>query len=155
MFNWPTYVEYQLWSWKYSSIFLLLIQPHLRPHFTFYGLSDKIKDWGPTNVYYQFWSWKYCHFFLLLIQGFFLPFLGPSGISLGLGSGSKILFGPPYVDYSFWFWKYSPIFLFLIRPHLGPFCPFWVLRGYFLGGVRLKNFFGTYLHRLTPFILQV
>ena len=45
---------------------------------------------------------------------------------------------------------------FLICPYFGPllhfFGPFWVIFGV---EVRFKNIFGTYLHRLTTFILEV
>ena len=37
----------------------------------------------------------------------------------------------------------------------GYFCTFWAFWGYIWGWVRLKKIFGTYLHRLATFILEV
>ena len=37
-FSEPTYVVNQLWSWKYSLIFLLLLRPNLGPFLPFLGL---------------------------------------------------------------------------------------------------------------------
>ena len=55
-----------------------------------------------------------------------------------------------------WFWKYCPIFFVFNSAKFGTF--FALLRPFgaiFGVGVRFKNFFGTYLHRLTTFILEV
>ena len=97
-----------------------------------------------------------------VVWDLFRTFLGPLGIFfplglfLGLRSGSNTFLEPTNVDYQFLFWKYSPIFLFSIWPNFGPFCNFLGPSGLFLGlGFRLKNFFGTCLHRLTTFILEV
>ena len=80
----------------------------------------------------------------------------PLGLFLGSRSGSKTFLEPTNVDYQFLFWKYSPIFWFFIRPNFGPFFAFFGLFGAIFGvGVRSKNFFGTCLHRLTTFILEV
>ena len=38
----PTYVENQLWFWKYSPIFLFIIWPNLGPFFTFFGPFEAI-----------------------------------------------------------------------------------------------------------------
>ena len=62
---------------------------------------------------------------------------------------------PINVDYQFWFWNYNPIFCFDSAPFwafLDLFGPFWAIFGV---GVRSKNFFGTYLHSLTTFVLEV
>ena len=48
-----------------------------------------------------------------------LELLGPLGLSLGLGSGSKAFLGPTYVENQLWLWNYSPIFLFLFWPQFG------------------------------------
>ena len=56
------------------------------------------------------------------------------------------------VDYHFWFRKYSPIFNFKFDPILGLFGSFGANFGF---GVKSKKFFGTFLHRLTTFILDV
>ena len=55
------------------------------------------------------------------------------------------------VDYHFWFRKYSPIFNFKFDPILGLFGSFGANFGF---GVKSKKFFGTFLHRLTTFILD-
>ena len=51
-------------------------------------------------------------------------FLGPLGLFVESGSGSKSFLEPTYVVNQLWFWKYSPIFLLILRPTLGPFLPF-------------------------------
>ena len=54
-----------------------------------------------------------------------------------------------------WFWKYCPIFFVFNSAKFGTF--FALLRPFgaiFGVGVRFKNFFGTYLLRLTTFILE-
>ena len=84
-------------------------------------------------------------------MGPLLQFLGPFGLFFGSGSGSKTFLELTNVDYQFVFWKYSHIFLFWIRPNFGPFRTFRALQAIFGVGVRFKNFFGTYLHRLITF----
>ena len=42
--------------------------------------------------------------------GHFGTFFHPSGLFLGLESGSKTFSGPFYTDNQLWFWKQSPIF---------------------------------------------
>ena len=62
----PTYVNNQLWSWKYSPIFLFLIQPHFRLFSSFYNKTSFLHFgiwknrsrnsahfsliWGPKNL---------------------------------------------------------------------------------------------------------
>ena len=46
-------------------------------------------------------------------------------------------------------------FLFLIQQNLGPFCTFWAFRDYLWVGVWFKNFFGTYLCKQSPLVLEV
>ena len=59
--------------------------------------------------------------------------------------------GLPNIDYQLWFKKYGPIILFLSGPFL-PFIGPWEL---FLElGLGSKNF-GTYLHKVTTFVLDV
>ena len=56
---------------------------------------------GLTYVDYQLWFLKYSPIFLFLIWpnlGTFWHFLDPSGLFLGLGSGSKTFLGPTYID---------------------------------------------------------
>ena len=108
-----------------------------------------------TNVDYQFLFWKYSPIFLFSIRpnfGLFWNFLGPLGLFLGSGSDSKTFV-----------WKFSPTCLFLIQQHFGLFCTFWGPLGLYFWpfgaifgvGVRSKYFFGTYLHSLTTFVLEV
>ena len=105
------------------------------------------------------------HYLLFLIQpylGLVFTFLGPSGLFFGpsgLFSGSEsgltIILRPTNVDYQFLFLNYSPIFLSSIQPNLALFAflgPFRAILGLESGS---KTFFGTYLHRLTTFILEV
>ena len=54
----PTYIVTQLWLWKYTPIFLLLLQPNLGPFLPFLGLlglflglgSDSKTFLGPTYI---------------------------------------------------------------------------------------------------------
>ena len=46
-------------------------------------------------------------------------------------------------------------FLFSNHLHLGPFCSFWSLLFYFWVGVRFKNFYRAYSHRLSTLVLEV
>ena len=103
-------VDYQIWFWKYSPIFLFLIWPHLGPLALFWAIrcyffgplrlflglgSDSKTILEPTYVVNQLWFWKYSLIFLLLLRpnlGPFLPFLGLWGLFLGLRSGSKTFF---------------------------------------------------------------
>ena len=65
-------------------------------------LGVRIKTFlEPNNVDYQFLFWKYSPIFLFSIRpnfGLFWNFLGPLGLFLGLGSGSKTFLGPAYID---------------------------------------------------------
>jgi len=133
------------------------------PYGAIFGVEVRLKTFlEPTNVDYQFLFWKYSPIFLFLIRPNFWLFFTFSalrgyffcllGLFLGSRSGSKMFLEPTNVGYQFLFWKYRPIFLFFIRPNFGPFCTFWALFGV---GVRFKDFFGTCLHRLTTFILEV
>ena len=71
---------------------------------------------------------------LLLFFGLFGAIFYPSGLFLGLGSGSKTFFEPNYEYYQLWFSKYSPIFLFFNSVKIwGLFCTFWLFRGQFWG----------------------
>ena len=138
----PTYVDNQLWFWKYSSIFLFLIRPNFGPLLHFFGLSGLsfwpfraifgvgvwFKNIFGTNICRQsslvleiqlylfvFDSVKFWSFFVLF---------GPFGTIFGLGSGSKTFLRLAYIDNQLWFWKYSHIFLFLSQPHSGSFYVF-------------------------------
>ena len=48
----PTYVDYQLWAWKYSHIFLLVTQPGLGPFFLpfFWALGGFV--WVLLGLYF-------------------------------------------------------------------------------------------------------
>ena len=87
--------------------------------------------------------------------GYFLHILVLLGLFFGLGWGPKRFLTPINVDYQFWFWNYNPIFCF----HSAPFGAFLDLFGSFGAifgvGVRSESFFGTYLHSLTTFVLEV
>ena len=142
-------------------------QPMLKINFGF----------GSTSLTFCF---KFRH-----ILGLFCTFLGPFGlffVPLGLflefGSGSKTFLEPTYVVNKLWFWKYIILtisikcqqcilsgdccrfglgsialsFCFYFGQIWGLFCPFWAIFGV---EVRYKNIFGTYIHRLTTFILEV
>ena len=116
----------------------------------------------PTNVGNQFLFWKCSPIFLFLIWPNLGPFffLGPSGLFLGLGSGSKLFWG---LDNQLWFWKYSPIFMFLIWPHLeyffnffNPLGLFWAFWGYFFGLSQFRKHFVDYqfwFHKNSPILL--
>ena len=80
--------------------------------------------------------------------GYFLHILVLLGLFFGLGWGPKRFLTPINVDYQFWFWNYSPIFFF----HWAPFGPFGAIFGV---RVKSQNFFGTYLHSLATFVLEV
>ena len=87
--------------------------------------------------------------------GYFLHILVLLGLFFGLGWGPKRFLTPINVDYQFWFWNYSPIFFFhwaQFGVFLDLFGPFGAICGV---GFRSKNFFGTYLHSLTAFVLEV
>ena len=140
----PTYIDNQLWFWKYSHIFLFSIWPHLGPFLHFFGpfgaiffgplglivwLGSGSKTFlEPTYVDNQLWFWKVSLIFSFLIWSNLGPFLNYfwafGGYFFGLGSDSKNLLLPTYIDNQLWFWKYSHIFLFSIWPHLGPFLHF-------------------------------
>ena len=119
----PANVDYQFLFWKYSPIFLFLIQPNVGPFCTF---------WAPLGY-----------------------FFGPLGLFLGSRSGSKTFLEPTNIDCQYLFGRYSRIFLFLFGQILGLFALFGLFGAIFGVGVRFKNFFGTCLHRLTTFILEV
>ena len=82
---------------------------------------------------------------------FLFFFFCPMGLFLGSRSGSKTFLGPTNEDYQFLFWKYSPIFLFFIRKKFGPFCTFWVLRGYFWGWGQVQKLFWDQLTQTNNF----
>ena len=113
----PTYVDNQLWFWKYNPNFLFKIWPQFWPLLQFF--------FGPFGAI----------------------FVVPWGLFLQSGSGSKTFLEHTYVVNHLCFWKYSPIFLLLLRPNLGPFLPFLGLWGLFLGlGSGSKTFLGpTYI----------
>ena len=89
---------------------------------------------------------------ILSYLGTFVHFSALQSYFLGLSPVKKIFLRPTNVDYQFWFWKYSPIFNSKFDPILGLFGPFGANFGV---GVRSKKFCGTFLHRLTTFILDV
>ena len=74
---------------------------------------------------------------------------------MGAGSGLKTFLEPNNVDYQFFF----ELKLYLLVFNSAKFVAFFALFGLFWAifgvGVRFKNFFGTCLHRLTTFILEV
>ena len=87
--------------------------------------------------------------------GHFFALFRPLGAILGLGLGLKRFLKPINVDYQFWFLNYNPVFCFhsaLFGAFLDLFGPFGAIFGV---GVRSKNYFGTYLHSLTTFVLKV
>ena len=178
----PTYIDNQLWFWKYSHIFLFSIWPHLGPFLHFFGPFGAI--FWPFGAYCvvgvrfkNIFGTYLCrqstlvlesqpHLFifnLVKFGAFFELFLGLSGLFFGLGSDSKNLLLPTYIDNQLWFWKYSHIFLFSIWPHLGPFLHFfgpfgaifWPFGAYCVVGVRFKNIFGTYLCRKSTLVLEI
>ena len=115
----------------------------------------------PTNLDYQFLFRKGevqpYHFVFILAK--FGAFLGPSGLFLGFGSGSKLFLGPIYVPNQVWFWKYSPIFLddrycLWIGHILGLFCTFSGSLGLLLGTRSGKTHFWSMLMRLSTFVLE-
>ena len=75
-----------------------------------------------------------------------------SGRFSGLGSKSVTFWGPTNIHYHFWFGSKGLSFNFQFSLILGLFGPFWAIFGV---GVRSKNYFGTYLHSLTTFVLEV
>ena len=84
--------------------------------------------------------------------GVFLAIFRPFGAFFGLDLGLNTFLKPVYVDYQFWLWNYSLICFFSFGPFWGLFGP----RGAIFGvGFRSKSFFGTYLHSLTTFVLEV
>ena len=114
----------------------------------FLGVRIKLKNFlGTVN---------FCFGSITLSFGFhfatFSAFLGPAGLSLGSESSSKTFFEPTHIISQLWFWKYSPIVLVSVLPH---FWTFWVLLGYFWNWDQVKKKFGTYLHSVTTFILEV
>ena len=101
-----------------------------------------------------------CVFILTTFGASFAPFWALQGYIFGplgllLWSGSKTFFKPTYVDNQLQFWKYCPIFSFSIRPNLGPIWTFSAFRGFFWVQGQVQKLFGTYLQRLTTFILEV
>ena len=87
--------------------------------------------------------------------GIFFAHFSPFRAIFGLGWGPKRFLTPINVDYQFWFWNYSPIFFFH-SAQFGVFLDLFGPFGAFFGvGFRSKNFFGTYLHSLTAFVLEV
>ena len=87
--------------------------------------------------------------------GVFLVLFRPFGAFFGLDLGLKTFLKPVYVDYQFWLWNYSPIWFFSFGPFWGLFGSFWARGAIFGVGFRSKSFFGTYLHSLTTFVLEV
>ena len=100
----PTYVDNQLWFWKYSPNFLFFLDLFctflgpLRLFFGPLGLLFWVGGSGsktfllPTYEVNQLWFGKNSPNFLLLLWpnlGPFLPFLGLWGLFSGLRSGSK------------------------------------------------------------------
>ena len=86
----------------------------------------------------------------------FLELLGPLGLSLGLGSGSKAFLGPTYVENQLQLWNYSPIFLFLFWPQFGPLGLFFLaLWAFFWGLGEVQNIFGTYICSKSTLVFEV
>ena len=89
--------------------------------------------------------------FIVIFGGFGRPF----GAIFVMGLNLKQFLKPINVNYQFWFWNYNPIFCFhsaLFGAFLDLFGPLGAIFGV---GVRSKNYFGTYLHSLTTFVLEV
>ena len=87
----PSYVDNQLWFYKYSPNFLFSIWPHFGPllHFfcpfgaIFWSFGATLESGSgpktflePTYVVNQLWFWKYSTIFLLLLRPNLGPFLG-------------------------------------------------------------------------------
>ena len=88
--------------------------------------------------------------------GVFLVLFRPFGAFFGLDLGLKTFLKPVYVDYQFWLWNFSPIWFFFHSAPFGAFLDLFGPLGAIFGvGVRSESFFGTYLHSLTTFVLEV
>ena len=86
------------------------------------------------------------------------PYLEPfchAGLFLGLGYGLEYFLGLLMYTINFDFVSKALYFLFSYHLHLGPFCSFWSLLVYVWVGVRFKNFFRAYSHRLPILFLEV
>ena len=129
----PTYVNNQLWFWKYSPILLFLIQPHFGPLLHFF---------------WAFWGY--------FLGPFGLFFVALWGYSWGQYQVQNTFLEPTNVDYQFLLWKCSPIFLILIRPNLGAFlASIRPVRAIFEIGVRFKKVFWTCLCIQSTLVLEV
>ena len=116
----------------------------------------------PTNVDDQFLFWKYSPIFLFSIRPNFWPFWALRGYFLARWG---YFWGQDQVLKQFWnllmqtinfcFGSKALSFCFSFDQILGLFALFGLFGAIFGVGVRFKNFFGTCLHRLTTFILEV
>ena len=126
------YEDKQRRFWKYSLIFLFSISPHFGPLLHFFGAfrGYLMVLWGYFMALWDYYWWR-CQ-----VQNQFLELTNEVN--------------------QLWFWKYCPIFFVFNSAKFGTlFALLRPLGAIFGVGVRLKNFFGTYLHRLTTFILEV
>ena len=94
--------------------------------------------------------------------GALFQFLGPSGYFLFFGAifgvevGSNTFLEPTNIDYQLFVLEVQPYLFVFNSAKFWAFLEFFGPFGAIFGvGVRFKNFFGTCLHRLTTFILEV
>ena len=142
-----------------------------------FGVAVRLKNFFGTYLHRQsifvlelplyFWFLIWSHL------GLFLPFLGALGLFFWVAVWFKNFFWAIFfglwdffrVQKHFWnlpmqainFGLWSTVLsVCSYSPNLGPFLHFLGSSGLFFGvGVGFKNFFGTYLYRLTAFILEV
>ena len=111
-----TYVDNQLWFWKYYPVFSFLIWPYLglfaffRPFRAIFGAGFRFKNFFGAYLYRQstlvLEVQPYLFVFNLATFGasfeLFLAFRGylfdPLALFFGVGSGSKTFLGHTYVD---------------------------------------------------------
>ena len=85
--------------------------------------------------------------------GTLFALFGPFEAILGVGSSSAKKLDLLMQNITFGFGSKALSFYFQFCPILGLFCPFQAVQSFFGVGVRSKNFFGTYSHRLITFVL--